>query len=302
MLLTDQAYPKHREKKHRGIYFNNCAEPVISEACNRFRCGAGAIGLFWLRAGSIHAPLDRFWRLVFGKAEVHDPVIKALLQESRDIERYNCSFRPKARSIGDIHKIDNWRKSHGLGMSDLRKVSRWIDVDLPELLRQPTKKYIPVCVIVAILAYLAMLGIAPLGVSRYAYFQARDSNVWFKTDTLAVKAPLEGWSFDAANCTGDKAAISKISGLNHSEVDLLCTGLSANEFKQEVNQALTSQKMVGGGGMLIAFVIVLISVLFVRSAGEALRLRKRLSPMDETSVQIITPGCNRANASSAVPT
>ncbi|MCF2135223.1 hypothetical protein IHE27_03375 [Mycetohabitans endofungorum] len=77
------------------------------------------VGLFWWRAGSIHIVLDRLWRLVAGKADVHDPVLKALLLESRDIEKFKYTYRLKVETMAAIHRLDKWRRTHEISMSRL---------------------------------------------------------------------------------------------------------------------------------------------------------------------------------------
>ncbi|MEJ2769016.1 DUF6216 family protein [Mycetohabitans sp. B46] len=234
------------------------------------------VGLFWWRAGSIHSVLDRLWQLFAGKADVHDPVLKALLLESRDIEKFKYTYRLKVETMAAIHMLDKWRRTHEISMSQLQRMRSWIDTTLPEVVRQPSRHYVLIHFASACLALLLMLGIGQLAASGNAYLQMRVSKVLFKTDAVTVKAPLEGWSFDSARCAADKAGLAQLTGFNASETDAICNALKDNSLKALVKQTLKCQAWVAIAAVLVAVVVALSNILAVRSAKEALRLRKRL--------------------------
>lgn len=239
--------------------------------------GLIAIALFWWwRTGSLYAPLDRLWHLVAGKADVHDSVVKALLQESRDIEKFNYTYRLKVETVAAIHKLDKWRRTHEIGMSQLQKIRFWIDVNSPELVRQPSRYHIWVCWLLAFLISLSMFTISQFAASHDAYLRMRESTVWFKTDAVIVKAPLDGWSFDAEKCATDKTGITQLTGFNASETDALCKALKGDALKQLVKQSVKSQRWLGIAGTLITAAMVTIILLSASSAAAALRLIKRL--------------------------
>lgn len=122
--------------------------------------GLIVVGLFWWRAGSIHTVLDRLWRLVAGKADVHDPVLKSLLLESRDIEKFQFIYRLKVETMVDVHKLATWMETRGVGMARLQKIRRWVDVTSAEVVSQPPRHYVRSHCVFGCMAMLTILGIS----------------------------------------------------------------------------------------------------------------------------------------------
>ena len=180
--------------------------------------------------------------------------------------------------MATIHKLDKWRRTHELGMSKLQTIRPWINVNSNELLRRPPKYYAPLHMLLALLAFLLMLGAIQLAASRNAYFQMRASSVWFKTDAVTVKAPFGGWSFNAARCVADKTAIAQLTGFNTSETDAVCTALKGDGLKQLVKHAVVFQRWAGIVGVIVAFAVAMNKFLAASSAVEALQLHTRLYP------------------------
>lgn len=258
------------------------------------------IGVFWWRAGSIHSVLDRFWRLVAGKADVHDPVLKSLLLESRDIEKFQFIYRLKVETMADIRNLAAWMEEHRVGMVRLQKMRRWLDVNSAEMVRQPPKHYVLSRFLVACLAMLALLGISQLAASHNAYLQMRTSKVWFKTDAITVKAPLEGWSFNQAKCAIDRDALTQLTGFNATETEAICNALNNDGLKPLVKQTIEFQVWVGIAGIVVALGLALTNIGAASAAQAALCLRKQLYPSD-----VSRPSANGEKpilADSAAPT
>ncbi|WP_157122934.1 DUF6216 family protein [Pandoraea vervacti] len=240
--------------------------------------GLIVVGLFWWRAGSIHTVLDRLWRLVAGKADVHDPVLKSLLLESRDIEKFQFIYRLKVETMVDVHKLAAWMETRGVGMARLQKIRRWVDVTSAEVVSQPPRHYVRSHCVFGCMAMLTILGISQLAASHDAYLQMRTSKVWFKTDAVTVKAPLEGWSFNLAKCQDDRTKLANLTGFNASETNAICNAFKDDRLKALVNETVKWQAWTGIVGMLIAIFVAIINILAAGAAHEALRLRKRLYP------------------------
>ncbi|MCG1017232.1 MULTISPECIES: DUF6216 family protein [Burkholderiaceae] len=259
------------------------------------------VGLFWWRAGSIHIVLDRLWRLVAGKADVHDPVLKALLLESRDIEKFKYTYRLKVETMAAIHRLDKWRRTHEISMSRLQKMRFWIDTTSHEMVRQPPRHYVLIHLAWACLALFPISGISQLVGSGDAYLQTRTSKVLFKTDAVTVKAPLGGWSFDSAKCVADKAGLAQLTGFNASEIDAICNALKDDSLKALVKQTLKEQAWVAIAVVLVAVVVALSNILAARAAKEALRLRKQLYPSSKgdgkEEGQAVQPGSPKSKSS-----
>ncbi|WP_423739680.1 DUF6216 family protein [Cupriavidus basilensis] len=90
--------------------------------------GLALLVLFWWRAGSIHSILERLWLLIAGKAEVHDPELKSIFQKNRDLEKFRFFYRLKVEPLADVRKLAAWMEVHGVGMSRLQRMRRWVDI------------------------------------------------------------------------------------------------------------------------------------------------------------------------------
>lgn len=234
--------------------------------------------LFWWRAGSFFSLLDRFWRLITGKADLHDPILNSLLQESLDLEKFQLIFGVKAETTADLHKFAAWRNANRVGMLSIHKARRWIDVTSTEVVRQPSKHYVPSRLVLVFLATLCIVGVGYLAASRNAYLQMRASKVWFKTDAVTVMAPFENWSFDQAKCEADRVDVMRSTGFNTSETDTICEALMQDGLKPLVMKTVKQQELTGILFMFIALVVMLINFYSVLGAQEALSLRRRLRP------------------------
>jgi len=248
------------------------------------------IAIFWWRAGSIHAVLDRLWRLVAGKADANDPVLKAMLQESRDIEKFQYTYRLKAETLAAIHKLDAWTKAHNVGLSRLLRIRRWVDLTSPEIVLQPPKRYVPLHLGIALVAVSAFAAIGPMAATPNAYLQMRASKTWFKTDGTSVKAIREGWSIDQSSCAKDRPKVALTTGFNEKESEMICRALKEDGLRDFVKKTVTFQAWTGVVAALAAAIFALSHFLAACSATNAAALRKRLArtTADNSNSQAIT--------------
>lgn len=234
------------------------------------------VAFFWWRAGSIHSVLERLWRLVAGKADAHDPALKTMLITSRDLEKFQFIYRLKVETLAEVRKLAEWMDEHGVGMSRLQKMRPWVNVRSPEIVVQPPKYFRRAKFAIAAIAFLVMIGVSQFAASPNAYLQMRASKTWFKTDATSVKAPLEGWSFNAADCTADKSKITRTTGFLDTETDVICKALEEESLKPLVKQGVEFQAWTGIAVILLALAVIFFNLLAMIAAQEALDLRKRL--------------------------
>lgn len=249
--------------------------PLFSRASIAL-AGLCALAFFWWRAGSIHSVLDRIWRLIAGKADVHDPVLKALLQESRDIEKFQFIYRLKVETMNEMRELIAWMATHRVGMSKLQTMRKWIDTTSKEMIRQPPKHYVPSHLGLATLAMIVIMGLGPLAGSHDAYLQMRASKVWFKTDAVTVKAPFEGWTFRQDQCASNRSVLAQITGFSQSETEAICDALKNDGLKPLVKQTVEFQAWTGIVGIAIALIFAFTNLGAAISAQAANRLRKKL--------------------------
>lgn len=237
---------------------------------------------FWWRAGSFFSLLNRLWRLIAGKADLHDPILNSLLQESLDLEKFQLIFGVRAETTADLHQFAEWKKANRVAMTSIHKARRWIDVTSTEMVRQPPKNYVRRRLAVACLATLCMFGIGQLAASRNAYLQMRVSKVWFKTDAEMVMAPFENWSFDQTKCMTGRSDVMHLTGFNTSETDAICELLAQDDLKTLVTKTVKQQGSIGLFFVFVALVFMLTNFYSALGAEEALALRKRKHPTSES--------------------
>lgn len=250
--------------------------------------GLLTLAFFWWRAGSIHSVLDRLWRLIAGKADVHDPVLKALLQESRDIEKFQFIYRLKVETMDEMRNLIAWMATHRVGMSKLQTMRKWIDATSEEMIQQPPKHYVSSHLGLASLAMIVIVVLGPLAGSRDAYLQMRTSKVWFKTDAVTVKAPFEGWTFRHDQCASNRSELAQITGFSQSETEAICDALKDDGLKPLVKQTLKFQAWTGIAGIAIALIFAFTNLGAAISAQAANRLRKKLYTAESKTQNMFT--------------
>lgn len=256
--------------------------PLFSRASIAL-AGLLALAFFWWRAGSIHSVLDRLWRLLAGKADVHDPALKALLQESRDIEKFQFVYRLKVETMDEMRNLIAWMAAHRVGMPRLQTMRKWIDTTSEEMIRQPPKHYVPRHLGLAALAMIAIMGLGLLAGSHDAYLQMRTSKVWFKTDAVTVKAPFDGWKFTQEQCISNRSELAQITGFSQSETEVICDALKDDGLKPLVKQTVEFQAWIGIFGVAIALTFAFNNLGGAISAQAANRLRKKLYTTERTT-------------------
>jgi hypothetical protein len=241
------------------------------------------VGLFWWRAGSIHIILDRIWRLIAGKTEVHDSVLKSLLVESRDVEKFVFFYRLKVETMEEIHKLATWMRKHSIGIARLQKMRPWVDVNSPQIVLQPPARYVLHRFLIALLTMGATAVISPAPFVHEAFLQMRASTVWFKTDAVSVQAIWGGWKFNRLQCLADRSAVAKLTGFNIGETNSICDALNNDGLKPLVEQTVTIQKWIGIAFVLSAFAVGLHNLFAAISAQEAVNLRKKIDLVGDGS-------------------
>lgn len=85
--------------------FTSVVQSPLMQPLSMFAAAVTLLMVFWWRAGSIRSVLDRVWHLLAGRADVNDPVLKELLLNSRDLERFQFTYRLKVDSLAEVHKL-----------------------------------------------------------------------------------------------------------------------------------------------------------------------------------------------------
>lgn len=254
--------------------------PLFSRASIAL-AGLLALAFFWWRAGSIHSVLDRLWRLIAGKADVHDPALKALLQESRDIEKFQFVYRLKVETMDEMRNLIAWMAAHRVSMPKLQTMRKWIDITSAEVIRQPPKHYVSGHLGLASLAMIVIMCLGLLASSHDAYLQMRTSKIWFKTDAVTVKSPLGAWTFNKDECTSNISAVPKITGFSQSETEMICHAFQTGELKAFVKETVGYQALAGIFCTTIALTLFIFNIAAAFSARSAEMLCSQLKKAND---------------------
>ncbi|MFY2595669.1 DUF6216 family protein [Achromobacter xylosoxidans] len=251
----------------------------------------------WIRAraGSAHFLLDRLWRIAAGRREVQDSVLKAIQQESRDVEIFRFSYRMPVQSLAELHKLDSWAKAHNVGMLRLKSLWRWVDVRNSEVVRRPHRTLKLVFLLLVVVLWILSAISSSLLASHNGYFHMKESKVWFKTDASTVRnVTLWGdeWVFAATECTAERSDLLQKTGFRESELLELCRALASNSLKDQVRSLVKQQRWLAIFLLLPSLISLAIVVRAALSAAEAEKLWKELH---------CTPGISKATESSGTP-
>lgn len=260
--------------------------PVFSGLSAASLLVAGIV-FYWWRAGSVHIVLDRLWRLIGGGHDVHDPVLRSMLLESRDVEKFRFSYRLNVETMAEIHHLATWLQTHRVGIKKLQKLRRWVDVGSPEVIREPHKRTSLFLYAAFGISILACLIITKVAGSDNAYLRMRESEVWFKTDAMTVEAIFGGWSFDSKKCQARGPDLEILTGFTTTESDVVCNALRDGSLRKFVSETRKKQKYIGLTCMLAFVWLAAIASRAAAAAQEAARLRNRLYSLGSTATQEI---------------
>lgn len=234
------------------------------------------VGLYWWRAGSIHSVFDRLWRLVAGKAEVQDPVLKAFMQKNRDMEQFRFTFGLKVETQADLHRLLAWIEGNAFDIARLQKVRRWIDTRSEHVVAGPPKSYFIGKLLVILACAVGVFAASTALSSQSAWLQMRKSGIWFSTDGTSVHDVFDRWSFDATVCEKDASHLMRLTGFLESEAASTCSALSDGSLTRIVTQTVENQRMIGAAVDGIAIVLLISSIFGISAAAEARRMRNLL--------------------------
>lgn len=247
------------------------------------------VGLFWWRAGSIHSVFDRLWRLVAGKAEVQDPVLKAFMQKNRDVEQFRFTFGLKVETQADLHRLLAWIEGNAFDIARLQKVRRWIDTRSEHVVAGPPKSYFIGKLLVILACAVGVFAASTALSSQSAWLQMRKSGIWFSTNGTSVHDVFDRWSFDATVCEKDASHLMRLTGFLESEVAASCSALTDGSLTRIVTQTVEKQRMIGAAVDGIAIVLLITSIFGISAAAEARRMRSQL---DARANELLSSGAS----------
>lgn len=235
---------------------------------------------FWWRTGSIRSVLDRVWHLLAGSTDVNDPILKEVLVNSRDLERFRFTYRIKVDSLDDVHKLHAWSQQHRVDIATLAKAREWVDVTRSDLIKDPPSAYIRRRLWLTGLLLVVVYGLGALLLPSGALLQMKASGTYFRLQESSLQHPLWFWSVASSDCKTSVDAVVRKTGFTKEEAGLMCGMLQGDDAKSLIEENQADQRWL--------FVVTLIPLGFwffsttwlLGAARAALALRMRTEVAD----------------------
>lgn len=238
---------------------------------------------FWWRTGSIRSVLDRVWHLLAGSTDVNDPILKEVLVNSRDLERFRFTYRIKVDSLDDVHKLHAWSQQYRVDIATLSKAREWVDVTRSDLIQQPPKRYVPWRVGLAVSLVVLVYLLGALLLSSGALLHMKASGTYFRMQESSLQHPLWLWTVSSSDCKIDVDAVVRETGFTKEETDLICGMLLDGKAKSLIAENAAAQRWMFAGAFVL---LTLWSAPFLWQIGgaqAAMDLRRRVAGEGQTA-------------------
>lgn len=227
--------------------------------------------VFWWRAGSIFTMLERVFRVAAGKSDITDPELKRFMCETRDLEKFRFIYKVKAETISEVHRLLTWMNTHKVGITDVRRAGRWIDLKSERIVSGPKKTYLLGNTIIAAVCYVAMFGLVVGASNKHALLQMKESKIWFLSDAKTVRPIFGGPKVDAVQCSAAPAEVQRAFRFTSDEAAAACAALASPEESLSVlvEQQVSSQRwllLTIAGGFLVALMITIMNLATAAAA------------------------------------
>lgn len=231
---------------------------------------------FWWRTGSIRSVLDRVWHLLAGSTEVNDPILKEVLVNSRDLERFRFTYRMKVDSLDDVHKLHAWSQQHRVDIAALARAREWVDVTRADLIKDPPSAYIRWRLRLAGLLLVVVYGLGALLLPSGALLHMKGSGIYFRLQESSLKHPLWFWSVASLDCKTDVDAVVRKTGFTRDETGLICGILLDKKAKSLIDENQAVQRWMFVGALVLLGLWCFPFLWQISGAQAAIDLRRRM--------------------------
>lgn len=238
---------------------------------------------FWWRTGSIRSVLDRVWHLLAGSTDVNDPILKEVLVNSRDLERFRFTYRIKVDSLDDVHKLHAWSQQHRLDIAALSSAREWVDVTRSDLIKDPPSAYIRRRAWLAGLLLVVVYGLGALLLPSGALLRMKASDTLFRMHSSSLQHPLWFWSVSSSDCKMSVDAVVRKTGFTRGETELICGMLLDGNAKSLIDENEAAQRWIFVGALVLLLLWSSPFLWQIGSAQAAIDLRRRMEGADQAA-------------------
>lgn len=233
------------------------------------------LAVFWWRAGSIRSVLDRVWHLMAGRSDVNDPVLKELLINSRDLERFRFTYRLKVDSLADVHKLHAWSAQHQIDLANLTALRDWVDPKHLELIKAPPKSLFVIETLVVVVLAAGTILFGALLLPSGALLQTKESGVYFRAQEATVEHPFRWWRYGADSCRPNLDSVMRETGFTRDEAVLICDALKEGKLDSLIVDNQSTQRWLFALVALVSTPLILSGIWKVNAAQAALAMRSK---------------------------
>lgn len=254
----------------------------------------GAVALlifFWIRTATMHAIMERLWRIAAGAAPSTDSRLKAFMEETRDLERFRFIYGLRIESSADLHKLLAWREKHHIPISHIRRMHHWFDAQANNYIVPPTRAAIAGALIALFVCFLFLALSALIGLPDQAVLKTKESKIWFMSSETAVEFFESKEPIVLSNCNEPGWDRLRKHGFTAYEEKFICNAAHDNSLKKFVDDTVKDQRIASMVLQVFFLGLFLYCALFTRASLQAYRLPQHIQKIKaEEANKSFAPG------------
>ncbi|KQV99578.1 hypothetical protein ASC87_02440 [Rhizobacter sp. Root1221] len=239
---------------------------------------SGTLYVFW-RTGSAHLLRLRIWRLVHGKAALHDATVRRFIDERTSLMAFRYSAGISVRSLEGSRRLILWLEDHDEDIADVRAVGRHFDREQLALTGPlPRQGRLIRALAVWALFWSVCITVSSAWFLERGYFSLKEGGQRFSATTEEVRAAGIHFFAEPASLTVEQCRqpAPETGGFSVHDASVLCSVLLDSDFARHIAKALLLQR-TGIGFLICIYAAGVVGALMkMRQAKKALEMADRL--------------------------
>lgn len=195
------------------------------------------------RAGSAGFLHDRLWRMLGGKKEYYDPILKNEYDRLSDHEKFNYNTGIRFSSQAKILEVLAWLKEREIGLEEVVRVRGFFDVNNIKFIKPRTRTRNAVS-LVTILLFLCATLIFIISSLPAALLTIKKTGtpIWASPSIVTALNGYD-WRVKSSDCAGGEIEGSKLQIHDQNLICEILTGKEAN--KKHLESFIVTQRLTG---------------------------------------------------------
>lgn len=227
-----------------------------------------SVGLyFYTRSGSAYSILDRLWTIFLGHKKFNNPTIESMLQERKDIDKFNALFNVDAIDTQQIIAFNKWIKKYNYDTRKISRIKGWFKI---ESLKIKKANHIESILILGISISLLLFSIIIIfiGSMSMALIKIETSEPWIWVDHTEVRTLNNKIVLNKETCLDedfDIKNISERSRLTNNSIRIICQNFNRKEKSLTITNLISGQKTASYSSLLFIFISFRMIISFTRA-------------------------------------